>query len=653
MKFSSIRKLGFVFFLPLLLLRAVPEATRIEFYYGIAQGNYLIGDFEGAAKGVKQMLKLDPDYTPALALNARILIDMGAPLLALDSVEKALLLDPENPGNMLLKALVLGNLDRCEEAIAVVEGVIQSVPAKSKDHRVASKLLGLFLMAEGNSEKAAQVFNKSYLNNPEVAKGNLALAVDAYQQTINQELAQNNFEEALVATNQALELLQNQTGNTAIQQCMNLKIFRAQIFVQIGRDDEAIKELRALLRQKPDDTKVLITLASLYASTGRWDALKDILPDISVNPELQDINFYLKGRIAIHHGRIGSARESFESGLQIVSDHSSQLNASMKFYLGACLIELGKIEAGDNNILKALENGFRPETEEEVILASHTFLRNDQAQLAIVLLEAVTLNQLSNSPEVWNLLGRAHQAEGSTVLALSTYNQSLGIQPDQPEVLALRGSLLRKLGDFKGAVADLKRALTLSPETLALEYSLGLIYLQMGELITALEWLSRNSAKLLENPGVQLLKAHLAYCTGDTRSASMALKSYFELVPKKVNESAFYLEHILIGQADQTLAFDKLNERIGVFDTSNLMGNFLGYIQGKLDRKTLLDAAGCAESPVIAQRQICEMAYWLAQHEFIQSNDKDAKELLELAVRIGLSDYPEYQFAQWQLNLMK
>ena len=88
--------------LPLLVLHAKPDTPRIEFYYNIAQGNYLIGDLEGAAKGVEQMLKLDPDYVPALALNTRILLDQDAPEQALKYAERAIALDPENLEHQLL-----------------------------------------------------------------------------------------------------------------------------------------------------------------------------------------------------------------------------------------------------------------------------------------------------------------------------------------------------------------------------------------------------------------------------------------------------------------------------------------------------------------------------------------------------------------------
>jgi len=72
----------FRIFITLLLLtfctlHAKSDATRIEFYYGIAEGNYLIGDLKGAANGVEQMLKIDADYVPALTLKTRIKIDQG------------------------------------------------------------------------------------------------------------------------------------------------------------------------------------------------------------------------------------------------------------------------------------------------------------------------------------------------------------------------------------------------------------------------------------------------------------------------------------------------------------------------------------------------------------------------------------------------
>jgi len=121
-------------------------------------------------------------------------------------------------------------------------------------------------------------------------------------------------------------------------------------------------------------------------------------------------------------------------------------------------------------------------------------------------------------------------------------------------------------------------------------------------------------------------------------------------VPEQTNESAWYLEYTLAAAADANHAALQLNQRIKSSDASAALKNFLGYIKGKLDRKAVLDAAGRAATAADAQQQICEAAYWLAQHERLSQHPTAAAELLKLATQIGNADMPEFQFAQWQLQ---
>jgi tetratricopeptide (TPR) repeat protein len=637
-----------LFLLSLCTLDAKPDATRIDFYYGIAEGNYLIGDLNGAAQVVEQMLQLDANYVPALTLSTRIHIDQGTLELALEAAEQAISIEPNNHEHLLLKALVLGNLKRRDDAIALIESVMRVAPTESDDYRMASKLLGLLLMAEGDWDAAAEIFNQIYLNHPDTATISLELASEAYLEKAGNALNKGDSNGAIDAINQALEVHENQSGEASLKQRTALRMMRARVLTQAGRIDEAIQDLQLITNQQPDNLEAYVTLASLYASTERWESLQGIIAPIAAQPELQDIALYLEGRTALAKGRAGTAREKFESALRLLPDGPSKIRAALEFHLGICFDMTGRSADGDTKILKALDGGFRPETAEEAIQASRVLLRAEQNQRAITILEAITLNHVTPSAEAWSLLGRVHLANNSTALALSALNQSLSIQPNQAETLALRSSLLRKIGDLEGAAADIDNAYFLDPSNAALAYSRGLIRFQLGDLPAAEKALDLSAKQLPNNPGIQLLHALLAYNLNAPKNARKSLNRYLTLVPEKTNESAFYLEYSLSAADDSSLALLKLIQRSESADSTSALKNFLAYIQGELDRKAVLDAAGHAETPMMAQQQLCEAAYWLAQHERNIGNLQAAAELIKLATQIGTPDMPEFQFAQWQ-----
>lgn len=639
-----------LFLLSVYTVDATADATRIDLYYGIAEGNYLIGDLKGATKGLEQIFKIDPDNIAALTLYTRINLDQGKSEIALNAADRTIALEPLKLQHQLLKALVLGNTDRREEAVHIIEQVMQGATVESEAYRVASKLLGLLLMAGRDWDAAAATFNQIYLENPETAAISLELASEAYLEKANDALNQGAVDAAIDAIDQALEIYASQTDKTSFKQGANLQMMRVRMLTQAGRIDEAITDLQHITGRQPDHLEAFVTLASLYASAGRWNALEGVIAPIAANPDLQDIARYLEGRAALASGRAGTAREKFEQARSLLADGPSQLRSSLEFYHGVCLTKIGRHAAGDAEILQSLNSGFRPETADEAILASRALLRAHQLQPAITILEAITLNPVAPSAEVWALLGRAHLANGSTTLALSAFNQSLSMQTRQAETLALRASLLRKLGDFQGAAADTESAIMLDPDNPALTYSLGLIYFQAGKLNAAEQSIRHSAQRLPDNPGLHLLHALLAYTIDAPAIAQAALDHYLALVPQQSNESAFYLEYTLNAQKDPVFAVLRLQQRIESGPPSPALNHFLWYCQQILDRKAVLDVAGHAETAVMARRQMCAAAYWLAQHERALDKSKQAAELLQLACQIGTPDIPEYQLAQWQLN---
>ena len=614
-------------------LDGAPQTERIEFYFGIAEGNYLVGDLGGAERGIEQILRIDPDYIPALTLKARVMLDNKRPEAALEATERALALAPDILEYHLLKARILGQMERHDEASACIQKVIAQAPPESDDARAAHQLLGLLLMAEREWDQAAQVFKEIYQVDPTSERTSLRMSSEAYLEKARAALTEGEPDKALAAIDQAIAVYSQQTGQKSLQQRTALRLMRARLLAQLGRLEAAIQDLQILTGQQPENFDALITLASLYASVERWDSLEALIKPIAERPELQDVALYLEGRAALAKNRVGTARAKFEAAIGALPKEAKLLRRSLFFYRGICLQQLGRQDEADTEILRAIDAGFRPETREEALIASRTLLRAERAAEAIPILEAITLNRIDPGADIWAMLGRAHLASDTPALALSAFNEALRIAPEQSENRALRASLLRKIGDLEGALADYKAALRLSPDNPSIRYALGLVYLQLGRIAEAEVTMSEAAKQLKGQAGLQLLHALLAYTVGEKASAKTSLHAYQDLITEAQNPTALYLEYLLEPQSPTQLNRDEVSL----------------YFLGKYTRKEALDAAGQATTPEQAKQQICAAAFWMAQYEAAHARTKESRELLSIAIEVGKPDYSEYQLARWQI----
>ena len=632
-----------------LCLSAAPKTNLVDLYHGIAEGNYLIGDLAGAERGVEQMLRIDPDYLPALTLKARIMLDQGKPVEALTAADQAIALDPENHELGLLKAIALGNTDRRDEAKSLIQEILAKAVPESEDIRAAKQLLGLLRMAEGEWDDAAIAFREIYLADPETASTSLRLSSEAYLEKARAKLQDGAQDEAIAAIDQAIAVYKGQTGKEALQQRNTLRLLRARLLTQIGRFELAIADLQNFTTQQPQNFEALITLASLYASVEHWESLEAVIKPIAKRPELRDVVLYLEGRSALARNRVGTARAKFEAAIQALPKEADLLRRSLFFYRGLCLQKLGRHEEAITSILHAIDAGFRPETSEEALVVGRTLLRADRASDAIPILEAITLNRINPDAEVWAMLGRAHLKSETPALALSAFNKSLLIDSEQAEVFGLRGALLRKIGDLEGALSDYTKAHQIIPSSPVLSYEKGLVLLQLGRLEEAESLLQIAARELIAHSTLDLIHATCAYVIGKTESATESLAEYLAEIPGDPELSAIYLARIL--QVDSNK--DKSRVKWGSDSAKNSQTATLGdpvlqYYNSVANRKAVLDWAGIAKSPEKARQQICAAAFWMAQWERAYGDPAKAKELLKIAIDAGGPDLTEWQLANWQ-----
>ena len=632
-------------------LSAAPKIDLIELYHGVAEGNYLIGDLGGAERGVEQMLRIDPDYLPALTLKARVMLDQNKPVQALKAAERAIALEPENHKHSLLKALVLSHTDRREEAAALIQQILVKAKPESDEARVAKQLLGLLLITEGDWDDAAFGTNKIYLADPETDSASLRHSRDAYLEKAHADLQFGAQNEAITTIDQAIAVYKGQTGQEALQQITTLRLLRARLLTQIGHFDQAITDLQNLTAQQPQNFEALIILASLYASVERWESLEAVIEPIAKRPELSDVALYLEGRATLAKNRVGTARAKFEAAIQALPQEANLLRRSLLFYRGLCLQKLGRHEEAFTSILDAVDAGFRPETSEEALVAGRTLLLAGRSSDAIPILEAITLNRIHPGAEAWAMLGRAHLASDTPTLALSAFNESLLIDSEQAEVLALRGALLRKIGDLEGALADYKKAHQLTPSSSVLSYEKGLVLLQLGRLPEAEGVLQIAARQLSAYSTLDLIHANCAYAIGNIDGATESLSGYLAENPKTPEPNAIYLAQLLQADFNKNISrVERTPDSAKNLKVTTLNDPVIEYFNGVANRKAVLDWAGIAKSPEEARRQICEAAFWMAQWEKVNGDVTKAKELLKIAVDTGSPDLTEWQLANWQWN---
>lgn len=635
----------------ILLLTAVPlkgaGGNRLQFYYNIAEGNYLIGDRGGAERGIEQCLRLDPGHAPSLALLAKVRLDQSQPEAALNAADQAIAAAPDELAYQTLKALILGHLDRRPEAMRLLNTIVETAEPSSPHARTAQNLKGLLKMAEEKWDEAAAAFQKTYDAQAEASDSGRQLATEAY---LEKARSAPDVIQALAAINQAIELYRGASGSKNLETLSSLEIKRAQLLVQAGNIEQATLALQQIVGQNPKNLKATVTLASLYADGEDWLALEDLIGPIAQNPLLTDIALYLEGRVALARNRVGTARAKFEAALQQNNGRPTALRHALAFYISLCYERLGRTDQAEQSLRNALEGGYEPETAEEAVHLGRLLLRQDAFGSLIPVLKKALLRG-HTSAEGWSLLGRAHLKEGQNTLAISALNQSLSIDSDQAEVLALRGSLLRKIGDLKGALADYDRALQLLPTSSVLNYEKGLVLLRLGQIDQAATLLETAARKLPAHTTLDLLHASCAYTLGQYDRAAQSLREY--LLPElsgealerhraTLSDSAAYLHLLLAKEMDIQLP--------DLPEPSHAVQLFGRYRTGEAARKEILDWAGRAETPERARAQICSTAFWLAQLERQAGRPESHKELLRIALNTGQPENPEFQFAKWQVQ---
>ncbi|MFE0252082.1 tetratricopeptide repeat protein [Streptomyces sp. NPDC059010] len=226
-------------------------------------------------------------------------------------------------------------------------------------------------------------------------------------------------------------------------------VARAAAHRELGRPDEALRDLDRALELAPDHVPALIDRGALRGQLGRHDdSLRDLDRALGLEP---DNTGALLERSATHWEltQYSLALRDLDRLLRLEPHHPEALHAR-----GATYRELERYDEALHDLDRSLR------------------LKPDNA---------------------WTLIdrGMCHWSSGREDEAFRDLDRALQLEPDNVMALAVRGAAHRDLQNYDPALRDLSRLLTLEPDNAFALHARGAIWRELGRYDDALRDLDR------------------------------------------------------------------------------------------------------------------------------------------------------------------
>ncbi len=353
----------------------------------LALGSILLhyGDAEGAAKAFEDALELDPGNRTAVMELSRLYLEEG---LLEEGVE---LLEPlyeerklgEN-GKLILGRFYYG-LGRHEEALTVFRGLLATLGEKPPIMRAVAEIE----MDRGNFRTAFEYLERLVEIEPDVFSNHIGLVLLA--NGLAGEPSSPEEDKRFTSVEGTIYLREAIRRMDRTKYSDNFVI--GTVYRKIDDRERAEQFLTAAEKLSPENRDVLLELAALYEDMGRYDdAIRCIRVVYGNEPDDASINNFYGYLLAVKGDSLEFAEELITKALN--EDPGN----------GYYLDSLGWVKYRKGEFSDALE----------ILLGASEIVADD--------------------PVIWEHIGDTYMELGQPELALESYNRSVEVDPDRPEI---------------------------------------------------------------------------------------------------------------------------------------------------------------------------------------------------------------------------
>jgi tetratricopeptide (TPR) repeat protein len=276
------------------IVKARPDLAPAWFNLGYAYT--ALGRKSDAVTDYGKALSLKPDLLQAQMNLGILLLDMSRSSEAADHLAKAVALRPDDPRTHFYYGRALAQMDKGSEA----EKQFQETLRLDANSTMAACDLGQLYLKEKRFEDARLSFSRAAQLDPKLAHAQLGLAL---------------AEEGLKAPAQAAEYFEHYLA--AQPDDLETRFHLAKIYLEMGKNDLALKNLERIAGTKPDLPGLAAAMGDAYALQGKF-RLSELSYRRALAADLNNADLHRAlGQSLLEEQKLSDAEAEFRSALKL------------------------------------------------------------------------------------------------------------------------------------------------------------------------------------------------------------------------------------------------------------------------------------------------------------------------------------------------
>jgi tetratricopeptide (TPR) repeat protein len=396
----------------------VLDRDNLDAIRGLAENYLNDGQLEAALEQYKVISDSNPEDAQTYVRIAEIYRRQAKYDLALENLKHADTLIPDTAEVPYSMAAVYQAQGRYDEAAKLLQDLLKKTEKSSEigtsqtdrnNRAIFIERLGMVYREQENYTAAVETFRKMLTLGDENARSGYQEIIDTYRDS-------KQWPQATAAAKEAVQKLPNDRDL-----CM---VLDAQL-ADMGEFDQAVADIKGMLKGGPEDRDVHLRLAIIYTRAKRWSDAEQSLAkaeQLSGKPDDKAYVSFLRGDLYQRQKMFEQADTEFRKVLAVTPPTDPQAAATLN-YLGYMNADRGvKLEESLNYIKQALT--FEPNNGAYLDSLGWAYFKLGKYDLAEENLNKAAVH-MGADPTVQEHLGDLYQKTGRLKLAASHWDRAV------------------------------------------------------------------------------------------------------------------------------------------------------------------------------------------------------------------------------------